>query len=114
LDIPTTQQSSDVHLSVPKGKVKVGKFFYPQHHPSFFEQPIFDPMNTGSFELEQVLGTLNTQYKPHNDQLVEKFKKRDLMDKRYYLTSFPIPNTRKKRQRWSIKYNKFVGEFARL
>ena len=67
-------------------------------------------MNTGSFELEQVLGTLNTQYKRHDEELVEKFKKQDLMDKRYYLTSFPIPNTRKKKQRWSIKYNKFVGE----
>jgi len=67
-------------------------------------------MNTGSFELEQVLGTLNTQYKRHDEELVEKFKKQDLMDKRYYLTSFPIPNTRKKKQRWSIKYNKFVDD----
>ncbi len=102
----------DVHLSVPKGKVKIGKFFYPPKHPSFFEQPMFDSTSTGSFELRQILGNLNTQLNGDDkDNLVEKFKKKDLMDKRYFITSYPLPNTRKRRKRWSIKYNKFVGTF---
>jgi hypothetical protein len=27
------KQSIDVQLSVPKGKIKTGKFVYPKHHP---------------------------------------------------------------------------------
>ena len=103
-------KNEDVHLSVPKGKVKVGKFFYPLNHPSFFEQPIFKPMKTGSFELRQVLGNLNTHLPHDDDELVEKFRKNDLMDKRYFSTSYPLPVERKRKQRWSIKYNKFVGK----
>mmetsp|Transcript_13918 Transcript_13918/g.21151 ORF Transcript_13918/g.21151 Transcript_13918/m.21151 type:complete len:582 (+) Transcript_13918:314-2059(+) len=104
----TTTTKEDVHLSVPKGKVKIGKFFYPQNHPSFFEQPMFDSTSTGSFELRQVLGNLNTQLNNDDEKLVEKFRKKDLMDKRYFITSYPLPNTRNRRKRWSIKYNKFV------
>mmetsp|Transcript_2078 Transcript_2078/g.2935 ORF Transcript_2078/g.2935 Transcript_2078/m.2935 type:complete len:494 (+) Transcript_2078:75-1556(+) len=97
----------DVYLSVPKGKVKVGKFFYPQKHPSFFEQPMFKPTTKDSFQLSQVLGTLNT--KIEEDKPIEKFKKQDLMGKRYFLTSYPLDiERRKKKQRWSIKYNKYV------
>merc|ERR1719215_2547948 len=62
----------------------------------------------GSFSLQQILGTMNT--KVEDDIPVEKFHKEDLMNKRYFLTSYPIPSKRKKRQRWSIKYNKFVDE----
>lgn len=104
-----SEKTEDVHLSVPKGKVKVGKFFYPLNHPSFFEQPIFSPTSTGSFELRQVLGTLNTHLQ-HEDKLVEKFRKKDLMDKRYFITSYPLPTAQRKRKRWSIKYNKYVGK----
>lgn len=103
------EKMEDVHLSVPKGDVKIGKFFYPQSHPSFFEQPIFDPTSTGSFELRQVLGNLNTQIE--EDKLVEKFRKKDLMNKKYFITSYPLPNVQKKRKRWSIKYNKYVGQY---
>lgn len=99
----------DVHLSV-QGEISVGKFFYPPKHPSFFEQPMFGPTSTGSFELKQILGTLNTQMN-NEDQPVEKFRKRDLENKRYFLTSYPLKvksETRKRKQRWSIKYNKYV------
>jgi len=110
----SSSSQTDVHLSVPKGKVKVGKFFYPQNHPSFFEQPMFDPTSTGSFELRQVLGTLNTQVKSEedDDMLIEKFRKKDLMEKRYFITSYPIPTKRNRKKRWSIKYNKFVDAKA--
>ena len=30
---PTKKGTIDVHLSVPKGKIKTGKFMYPKHHP---------------------------------------------------------------------------------
>lgn len=100
--------STDVHLSVPKGKVKIGKFMYPKKHPSFFELPLFNPTLMGSFSLQQILGTMNT--KVEEDIPVERFHKEDLMNKRYFLTSYPIPSKRKKRQRWSIKYNKFVDD----
>jgi hypothetical protein len=99
----------DVHLSV-NGNISIGKFCYPQKHPSFFDTPMMGATETGSFELHQILGTLNTNL-DRDDQLVEKFKKQDLMGKKYFLTSFPLPTTkRKKRQRWSIKYNKFVDD----
>lgn len=102
------QSLEDIHLSVPTGKVQIGKFFYPRQHPSFFEQPIFHPKPNGSFELKQVLGSLNTRI--DSDELVEKFRKEDLMDKRFFMTSFPLPNKRKRKQRWSIKYNKYVDK----
>lgn len=105
---PLTKRE-DVHLKV-SGEIAVGKFFYPQDHPNFFEQPMFGPTPTGSFELQQVLGTLNTRV--DDDLPVEKFKKVDLMNKKYFLTSYPLPQKRQKRQRWSIKYNKYVGEFS--
>ena len=101
-------ETEDVHLSV-SGEISIGKFFYPQKHPSFFEQPMFGATSTGSFELRQVLGSLNTQV-DDEEKLVEKFKKKDLMDKRYFLTSYPLPKNRKKKQRWSIKYNKYVDD----
>jgi len=101
----------DIHLSVPTGKVQIGKFFYPRQHPSFFEQPIFQPKPNGSFELKQILGSLNTRL--DSDELVEKFRKEDLMDKRFFITSFPLPYKRKRKQRWSIKYNKYVDEIPK-
>ncbi len=104
-------KKEDVHLSVPKGKVKIGKFFYPKNHPSFFETPMFHPTATGSFELRQVLGHLNTQIKREDEKMIELFRKKDLMDKRYFITSYPLPVVQKKRKRWSIKYNKYVGEY---
>jgi len=98
--------NEDVHLKV-SGEIAVGKFFYPQDHPNFFEQPIFGPTPTGTFELQQVLGALNTQTDDDSNKLVEKFKKVDLMNKKYFLTSYPIQK-RQKKQRWSIKYNSYV------
>ena len=102
----------DVHLSVPQGSVKVGKFFYPKHHPSFFEQPIFRPIPTGSFQLQQVLGKLKMNYM-EEEAAVEKFRRDDFDNKRFFLTSHPLEHKPKKRLRWSIKYNKFVGTFER-
>jgi hypothetical protein len=105
-----TTKQEDVHLTV-EGEVSIGKFFYPQSHPSFFEQPMVGATPTGSFELRQILGNLNAQAKSYQDNdFVEKFRKQDLMNKRYFLTSYPLPNRRQKRKRWSIKYNRYVDE----
>ena len=119
-DHPMTQNTTketkpskfDTHLSVPKGKVNVGKFFYPKQHPSFFEQPMFSPTTKGKFELKQVLGSLNAQNpEDEEDNLIEKFRQTDFHGKRFLLTSHPIGNRKPKGNiRWSIKYNKFVGK----
>mmetsp|Transcript_7181 Transcript_7181/g.10836 ORF Transcript_7181/g.10836 Transcript_7181/m.10836 type:complete len:484 (-) Transcript_7181:41-1492(-) len=110
-DLGKSKQTNkeDVHLSV-NGEISIGKFFYPQTHPNFFEQPMFGGTLTGFFELQQILGTLNTQVDSDEDKLVEKFRKEDLVNKRYFLTSYPLPTKRQKRQRWSIKYNKYVDD----
>jgi hypothetical protein len=105
----TANSKMDVHLSVPRGSVEVGRFFYPQHHPSFFEQPIFRPTSTGSFQLRQVLGQLNTKVED-DDEIIEKFRRDDFYDKRFFLTSHKIGHKPKGTSRWSIKYNKFVGK----
>jgi len=88
------RNSVDVHLSVPKGKIKTGKFMYPKHHPSFFEQPIFNPQSMGNFELQQVDGDHSIE----EDDLVELFRKDDLSGKRFYLSTFPLPE--RKRTDW--------------
>lgn len=113
-DTATTQTASsdtsrDTHLSVPKGSVKVGKFFYPKKHPSFFEQVMFKPDKRGSFSLRQVLGSLNTQ--AAEEQEIEKFARHDFHNKTFLLTSSPIGHKLPKGNvRWSIKYNKFVHD----
>lgn len=101
----------DTHLSVPQGMVNVGKFFYPKNHPSFFEQPMFQPISKGSFQLKQVLGSLNTKNPRDKDHLIEKFRAKDFYGKRFLVTSHPIGDFKPKGKiRWSIKYNQFVGE----
>jgi len=87
----------DVHLSVPKGKIKVGKFMYPRDHPYFFEQPIIiRPQQKGSFELRQILGEFNAKLDDEEAEPVELFRKKDLEGKRFYLTTFPLRRRRKK------------------
>jgi len=96
-------------LSVPMGSVQVGKFFYPKNHPSFFDQPIFQPKRFGTFQLKQVLRELNVE--PEEDQLIEKFRNKDFHNKLFFLTSSPIKARRPKGNvRWSIKYNKYVED----
>ena len=106
----TKEKRWDAHLAVPKGSVKVGKFFYPKHHPSFFDQPIYNPAKKGAFQLRQILGSLNTNV-PDEDAYVEKFQRSDFYNKTFILTSHPL----QQRQptggtRWSIKQNKFVQD----
>lgn len=101
----------DVHLSVPRGKIKTGKFMYPKEHPAFFEQPIFRPEKKGSFELRQILGEYNAKL-DDEDELVELFRKKDLEGKRFYLSTFPLPKRRKKFEYWSKEDNCYkTGEY---
>jgi len=98
------KQSIDVYLSVPKGKIKTGKFMYPKNHPSFFEQPIFNPRSMGNFELKQILGDYNagvTGANPNgdDDNMVELFRKDDLVGKRFYLSTYPLPKRKKTNRR---------------
>lgn len=95
----TKQKQIDVQLSVPKGKIKTGKFMYPKHHPSFFEQPIFNPQSTGRFELQQVESDHDVE---DEDELVELFRKDDLAGKKYYLSTFPLPERKKKDRRGRV------------
>jgi hypothetical protein len=84
---------------------------YPTRHPSFFEQPMFQPkVNRCAFSLQQVLGSLNARQR-RTDDVVEKFKNADFYDKTFLLTSHPIPQRQPKgRKRWSIKLNRFVDD----
>mmetsp|Transcript_23999 Transcript_23999/g.40896 ORF Transcript_23999/g.40896 Transcript_23999/m.40896 type:complete len:537 (+) Transcript_23999:249-1859(+) len=105
------KEQIDVHLSVPRGKIKTGKFMYPKEHPAFFEQPIFRPQPKGSFELRQILGEYNAKL-DDEDELVELFRKKDLEGKRFYLSTFPIPKRRKKFEYWSKEDNCYkTGEY---
>jgi hypothetical protein len=113
------QQSHQNHkqnhnLLVPMGSVQVGKFFYPKNHPSFFDQPIFQPKKSGTFQLKQVLGNRNLQAEAEQDakNKIEKFRNTDFHNRKFFLTSSPIePRRPKGNVRWSIKYNKYVGTY---
>ena len=107
----TTATALDTHLSVPKGSINIGKFFYPKNHPSFFEQPMFQPVKKGTFALRQILGSLNTAQDANEEEIVEKFQRSDFYNKTFLLTSHPIVQKQPKgNMRWSIKYNKFVHD----
>lgn len=104
------------HLSVPDGEVNIGKFFYPMHHPSFFERPIYSPTKTGSFQLKQILGEANFQVqsggqrsKDYTEESGKEFKKEQLAGKVFYLTSQPIGWAKKNKPRWSRSRKSFVG-----
>lgn len=107
-----TPSSLDTHLSVPKGNVQIGKFMYPKTHQMFFEQPMFQPIKMGAFELKQVLGSLNAALTEEEEpELIEKFRKTDFAGKKFFLTNYPIPERKPKGDlRWSIKLNKFVRD----
>jgi hypothetical protein len=107
----TTTTALDTHLLVPKGSIHIGKFFYPKHHPAFFEQPIFQPVKKGTFVLRQILGSLNmardTQSQTH---AVEQFQRRDFYNKTFLLTSHPLkqppsPNNNKKKNMFNNNNN---------
>jgi len=109
---PTRKKGAvDVHLSVPNGEIKVGKFMYPRDHPYFFEQPIIRPQRKGSFELRQILGEFNAKLDDEAEP-VELFRKKDLEGKRFYLTTFPLRKRRKKFEYWSKEDNCYkTGEY---
>ena len=75
---------------------------------SFFEQPIVRPISKGHFELRQILGDYNAKLADKDSDLVELFRKDDLVGKRFYLTTFPLPKRRKKFEKWDVAENKFV------
>lgn len=103
----------DTHLSVPKGRINVGRFMYPKHHPSFFDFPMYNPLIKGKFELRQVLGSLNTQQLKEEEEFPELFQPKDFYGKKFWLTSHPLqPHQPKGKKRWSIKYNKYVGTYV--
>lgn len=79
-------------------------------HPYFFDQPMFQPMPKGRFQLRQVLGALNAK-SVEDEDLVERFKEKDFYGKSFFLSSHPIALKRPKgNTRWSIKYNRYVGK----
>jgi len=91
----TTTMLSDVFLSIPNGKVRIGKFVYPKRHPSFFEQPmLFQPTDVGEFELQQVLGLLNTKKKQGQEgdenKKIAKYHKKDFYGRKFWLTTTPV------------------------
>ena len=89
----------DAHLSVPKGSLKVGKFFYPKNHPSFFEQPIYNPVTESQkYQLQQVLGSLNTQKSGADEEpVVQRFQLSDFYNRTFLLSSHPLGRPAKKR-----------------
>eukprot|EP00590_Aulacoseira_subarctica_P007171 CAMPEP_0172428414 /NCGR_PEP_ID=MMETSP1064-20121228/46234_1 /TAXON_ID=202472 /ORGANISM="Aulacoseira subarctica , Strain CCAP 1002/5" /LENGTH=535 /DNA_ID=CAMNT_0013173183 /DNA_START=68 /DNA_END=1673 /DNA_ORIENTATION=- len=105
------------YLTVPNGKVTIGKFFYPMHHPSFFEQPIYSPTKTGSFQLRQVLreamaqqqdSSSSSQGKDYTEEAGDEFRKEQLAGKRFFVTSQPIGWEKKNKPRWSRSRKCFV------
>jgi hypothetical protein len=107
----------DTHLSVPKGTISIGKFCYPKKHPSFFEQPMFRPIQKGFFALRQVLGPLSQNQQPQDNRHQKPmYERADFYNKTFLLTSSPIPprppssSSSAGEKRWSIKYNKFVQD----
>ena len=104
----------DTYLSVPRGSIHFGKFMYPKHHPSFFDQPMFQPMKMGNFALHQILGNLNAANPTDESLMIEKFQRSDFYNRTFLLTSHPLRqlsssnNDKRGEKRWSIKYNDYV------
>ena len=84
----------DVHLSIPSGSVKMGKFMYPRRHKAFFDDPmLFPDSSIGTFAMKQVLGNLNARLKREEQEEANKkppkFDRSNFYDRRFYLTATP-------------------------
>ena len=79
-------------------------------YQSFFEQPIIRPQSKGRFELRQILGEYNAKLEDEEGELVELFRKKDLVGKRFYLSTFPLRKRKKKFERWDVSLNRYVTE----
>lgn len=65
----------------------------------------------GRFELRQILGEHNAKL-VEEDELIELFRKDDLVGKRFYLSTFPLPKRRKKFEYWDRATNSYkTGEY---
>lgn len=56
------------------------------------------------------MGEHNAKLADQDGELVEKFRKNDLVGKRFYLSTFPLPKRKKKFERWDKVTNMFVTE----
>ena len=109
--LSTQEQNTEIWFSVPRGWVRIGKFFYPKDHPSFFDTPMFHPNDVGTFQLHQVLSNHPPQLHERQDgnRFVEKFRREDFTKTSFWLSSYPIPDPKPK-GRWSIKYGQYVQD----
>jgi len=102
--IPNTETESsttkkpeevDVHLSMPKGTIDIGKFMYPKKHKAFFDEPmLFKRSNIGSFQMSQILGNLNARLRKELEAVPKPaplFQKSDFHNRTFYLTTAPHP-----------------------
>jgi hypothetical protein len=91
-DVP---EDVDVHLSVPKGTIDIGKFMYPKKHNAFFDEPmLFKRSNIGSFQMNQLLGNLNARLKKEREAPPKPeplFQRLDFHNRSFYLTTAPHP-----------------------
>jgi hypothetical protein len=89
------QPEIDVHLSILRGIVKMGRFMYPRRHKAFFDEPMLFPESSiGTFSMKQLLGNLNARLKREEEEeatkkIPPKFHKKDFYDRKFYLTSTP-------------------------
>lgn len=97
-------EDTDTWLTVPKGSVQVGKFFYPKSHPAFFEKPINEPQNLGTFSLRQVLSNRPIEHDQY--EFVDKYTRKNFTDRKFWLTSYPIPEP--PAPKYVMKYGKYV------
>lgn len=85
----------DVHLSVPKGTIDIGKFVYPKKHTAFFDEPIlFKRSSVGTFHMNQILGNWNARLKNEREATPKpepQFRKQDFHNRTFFLTTAPHP-----------------------
>lgn len=106
------ENPQDIYLSIPNGSVWVGKFMYPRNHPSFFDQPMFHPDQTGTFALRQILGMLNTRREEHTKEKKKvRYRKRDFYGRKFFLTTELLKPARPKPKLvWSRTAGGYVEE----
>ena len=60
--------------------------------------------------MRQILGEYNAKLEEDKGELVELFRKKDLVGKRFYLSTFPLRKRRKKFERWDAAKSEYVTE----
>lgn len=102
---PQTTMADPSTLMIEDGVIASGRYTYPKSHPNFFENPMFGPMRTGTFNFRQILGSRSVADDLREEE-EEMFVPSDLAGRRFFLSTEPL---KFRKQAGRKRYSRWTG-----